>query len=45
MKWHQTNWNRQGQLLRSIQKVRGELCNEIDVIIGTAGGDDEIAND
>jgi hypothetical protein len=44
VKWHQTNWNRQGELLRSIQKVRAELCNEIDIIIGTAGENDEASN-
>ena len=35
-KAHNTMWKRQGELIRSVQKVRAELCNEIDMIIGTA---------
>jgi hypothetical protein len=35
-KAHETTWKRQGQLVRSVQKVRAELCSEIDGIIGTA---------
>jgi len=35
-KQHDANWRRQGTLCRSIQKVRAELSNEIDLIIGTA---------
>lgn len=38
-KAHETTWRRQGELIRSVQKVRAELTKEIDVIIGTA--DDE----
>jgi hypothetical protein len=34
-KSHETTWKRQGELLRSVQKVRAELCNEIDTIIET----------
>ncbi len=34
-KTHEVTWKRQGELIRSVQKVRAELCNEIDVIIGT----------
>jgi hypothetical protein len=30
---HDANWKRQGILLRSIQKSRADLCNEIDQII------------
>lgn len=32
---HQAHWKHEGQLLRSIQKVKAELEAEIDVIIGT----------
>lgn len=34
-KAHEDVWKRQGEMLRSIQKVRAELCNEIDTIIET----------
>jgi hypothetical protein len=34
---HDKVWNRQGTLLRGIQKARGALTLEIDRIIGTAG--------
>jgi hypothetical protein len=34
-KAHDTTWKRQGELIRSVQKVRAELSNEIDLIIGT----------
>jgi hypothetical protein len=36
IKTHQNNWKHQGQLLRSIQKVRADLEFEIEQIIGTA---------
>ena len=36
-KAHESVWKRQGELIRSVQKVRAELSNEIDTIIGTAG--------
>jgi len=35
-KAHDAVWKKQGELIRSVQKVRAELCNEIDSIIGTA---------
>lgn len=35
MKAHQTHWKQEGQLLKSIQKVKAELEIEIDAIIGT----------
>jgi hypothetical protein len=35
-KAHDTTWKRQGELIRSVQKVRAELTNEIDAIVGTA---------
>lgn len=34
-KAHEANWRRQGELIRSVQKVRSELSREIDDIIGT----------
>lgn len=34
-KAHEANWRRQGELIRSVQKVRTELSTEIDTIIGT----------
>lgn len=44
MKAHDATWKRQGELIRSVQKVRGELTRQIDDIIGTGeavGGQDE----
>jgi hypothetical protein len=35
-KAHEGNWKKQGELIRSVQKVRAELTNEIDAIVGTA---------
>lgn len=43
-KAHDLTWRRQGELIRSVQRVRAELTNEIDAIVGTAdfgGADDE----
>lgn len=34
-KAHDATWKRQGELIRSVQKVRAELCTTIDGIIGT----------
>lgn len=36
-KAHDAIWKKQGELFRSVQKVKAQLCNEIDMIIGTAG--------
>ena len=35
-KQHEAAWKKEGELIRSIQKVRAELANEISGIIGTA---------
>lgn len=35
-KWHETAWKKEGEALRSIQKAKSELANEICAIIGTA---------
>lgn len=42
---HEAGWKKQGELLRSVQKVRAEICNEIDTIIGTVGTEELAAND
>jgi len=34
-KAHETTWKREGELIRSVQKARAELCHEIDTIIAT----------
>src|SRR5216683_2262875 len=39
-KAHDTNWKRQGELIRSVQRVRAEMSSEIDRIIGTASAGD-----
>jgi hypothetical protein len=44
-KAHEATWKRQGELLRSVQKVRADICNEIDIIIGTVGGGELVANE
>lgn len=35
-KAHDAIWKKQGELIRSVQRVRAELTNEIDAIVGTA---------
>lgn len=35
-KAHDATWKTQGELIRSVQKVQAEICNEIDSIIGSA---------
>ena len=45
MRAHEATWKRQGELIRSVQKARGELCNEIEIIIGTAAPHAEVANE
>jgi hypothetical protein len=42
IKAHEHVWKRQGELLRSVQRVRAELWNEIESIIGTAETDEEL---
>lgn len=42
---HETMWKRQGELLRSVQKVRAEICNEIETIIGTANTSEQAAHE
>jgi hypothetical protein len=34
VKAHESTWRRRGQLIRSVQRVRGELTSEVDRIIG-----------
>ena len=41
-KWHDAAWKKEGELIRSIQKVQAELSHEINCIIGTAP-DEEVA--
>jgi hypothetical protein len=33
---HELTWRKQGELIRSVQKARADLCNHIETIIGTA---------
>jgi hypothetical protein len=40
-KAHGVMWRRQGELLSSIHKTRADLCNEIEMIIGTAQAPEE----
>ncbi|UPT88001.1 DUF2130 domain-containing protein [Bradyrhizobium barranii subsp. apii] len=35
-KAHDATWKKQGELIRSVQRVRAELTNEIDAIVGMA---------
>jgi len=41
VKAHQAHWKKEGALLKSIQKVKAELTNEIDTIIGTHEPDND----
>jgi hypothetical protein len=41
MKAHEAHWKQEGTLLKSIQKVKAELTNEIDGIIGTQEPDND----
>lgn len=36
IRWHQTNWNRQGEAIRAIQKAKVDLGNQVSSIIGTS---------
>jgi hypothetical protein len=38
-KWHEVAWKKEGEAIRSIQKAKAELSNEICSIIGTAPDD------
>ena len=38
-KWHEAAWKKEGEAIRSIQKAKAELSNEICSIIGTAPDD------
>lgn len=44
VKAHEVVWKKQGELIRSVQKVRAEICNEIEIIIGGVEAKDEAAN-
>ncbi|HOP18457.1 MAG TPA: DUF2130 domain-containing protein [Amphiplicatus sp.] len=37
---HEAMWKREGELYRSVQKANADMRNEVDLIIGTAGGGD-----
>ncbi len=45
MKWHQAQWERQGKLLRSTQKMKEDLCREVHSIIGAPPLDGLAAED
>lgn len=36
-KAHDATWKKRGELIRTVQRSRGQLCDEIERIIGTAG--------
>ncbi len=36
VRWHKTQWEKQGKLLRSTQKLKEDLCREVHSIIGAA---------
>jgi hypothetical protein len=42
---HEATWKKQGELLRSVQKVRAEICNEIETIIGTVDAGERASNE
>ncbi|QOZ06651.1 DUF2130 domain-containing protein [Bradyrhizobium sp. CCBAU 51765] len=43
-KAHDATWKKQGELIRSVQRVRAELANEIDAIVGMADFGDMAAD-
>jgi hypothetical protein len=42
---HDATWKRQGELIRATQKVRAEITNEIDLIVGTADKHEHASNE
>ncbi|MGE3829500.1 MAG: DUF2130 domain-containing protein [Parvibaculaceae bacterium] len=40
-KAHDTTWKKQGELIRLVQRVRGELTTEIETIVGTIAGSED----
>lgn len=42
---HELTWRKQGELIRSVQKARADLCNHIETIIGTAASADCAASE
>lgn len=42
---HENMWKKQGELIRSVQKVRAEICNEIAMIIGASDFGDQAVNE
>lgn len=40
-KAHDTTWKKQGELIRSVQRVRAELTTEIETIVGTIAGSED----
>jgi hypothetical protein len=41
--WHENAWKKEGELIRSIQKAKGDLSTEISSIIGTGAMAEEEA--
>lgn len=42
---HELTWRKQGELIRSVQKARADLCNQIETIVGTATSADCAASE
>lgn len=42
---HELTWRKQGELIRSVQKARADLFNQIETIIGTAASADRAASE
>jgi hypothetical protein len=38
VKWHENAWRRRGEGIRAIQKAKADLESQVNLIIGTAGG-------
>jgi hypothetical protein len=39
IKWHESNWKKQGEAIRAIQKAKADVENQIHLIIGTSAED------
>ena len=44
-KAHEAMWKKEGELIRSVQKVRAEIYNEIEIIIGTVNARERASNE
>jgi hypothetical protein len=39
IRWHENHWKKEGETVRGIQKAKGDLTNQVNLIIGTSSKD------